>query len=216
MDSLYTHKIIPGILEKSWEDIEKEINILKTFSSKIHIDIIDGKFAKNLTFLDPTPFSKYSKELTFEAHLMVEEPINYLESFAKAGFKKFIGHIEKMASQEDFVAEAELLGEVSLALDLPTPLDLITTSFEDLDSVFLMDVKAGFSSQTFDPSLIEKIKTLRAKTFIPIEVDGGINDQTIILAKDAGANIFVATSYISKSSEQLKAYQTLESKITAI
>ena len=209
MDNLYTHQIIPGILEKDWSEIEKKIEIIKIFSKKIHIDIIDGKFAQNLTFLDPTPFSKFN-DIYFEAHLMVEEPINYLDSFAKAGFKKFIGHVEKMASQEEFVAKGELFGEVSLGLDLPSSLDLITASFEDLDSILLMDVKAGFSSQTFNQSLLEKIKTLRAKTFIPIEVDGGINDQTIVSAKDAGANIFVATSFISSAENPSDQYKKLQ------
>ncbi len=208
MDNLYTHQIIPGILEKDWSEIEKKIEIIKIFSKKIHIDIIDGKFAQNLTFLDPTPFSKFN-DIYFEAHLMVEEPINYLDSFAKAGFKKFIGHVEKMASQEEFVAKGELFGEVSLGLDLPSSLDLITASFEDLDSILLMDVKAGFSSQTFNQSLIEKIKALRSKTFIPIEVDGGINDQTIVQCKEAGANIFVATSFISEDPQNYFKLQKL-------
>lgn len=220
MDSLYTHHIVPGILERNWLEVEKKIEIIRTFSNKIHVDFIDGKFADNITFLDPTPFSKYSNDppageagLYLEAHLMVEEPINYLDSFAKAGFKKFIGHIERMSSQEEFVAKAELLGEVSLGLDLPSSLDLITTSFEDLDSVLLMDVKAGFSSQTFDQSLLEKIKTLRSKTFIPIEVDGGINDQTIISARNAGANIFVSTSYITGSNNPLEQFNKLRNLV---
>ncbi len=220
MDSLYTHHIVPGILEKDWLEIEKKVEIIKTFSNKIHIDVIDGKFTNNQTFLDPAPFSKYTNPLSgsgqalfLEAHLMVEEPINYLDSFAKAGFRKFIGHVEKMASQEEFVAKGELMGEVSLALDLPSSLDLITASFEDLDSILLMDVKAGFSSQTLDQSLLEKIKTLRSKTFIPIEVDGGINDQTLPLCKDAGANIFVSTSFISDSNNPQEQYQKLTSLI---
>jgi len=209
MDSFYTHQIIPGILEKNWAEIEKKIELIKTFSKKIHIDVIDGKFASNQTFLDPAPFSKYASELYFEVHLMVEEPINYLDGFAKAGFKKFIGQIEKMQSQEEFVAKGELLGEVSLGLDLPSSLDLITISFEDLDSVLLMSVKAGASGQTLDERALEKIKNLRSKTFIPIEVDGGINDQTIVQCKEAGANIFVATSFLSQDPQNYFKLQKL-------
>ncbi|HKC14670.1 MAG TPA: hypothetical protein VKC89_01755 [Patescibacteria group bacterium] len=210
MDNLYTHQIIPGILEKGWVEIEKKVELIKTFSKKIHIDVIDGKFAPNQTFLDPAPFLKYANELYLEAHLMVEEPISYLDSFAKAGFRKFIGHIEKMTSQEEFVAKGELLGEVGLGLDLDTPVESITSSFEDLDSVLLMAVKAGESGQTFDPKVLEKIKNLRSKTFIPIEVDGGINDQTIVGCKDAGANIFVSTSYITGSEKPLDQYEKLQ------
>ncbi len=213
MDNLYTHQIIPGILEKDWAEIEKKIEIIKTFSNKIHIDIIDGKFADNLTFLDPKPFMKYSNDLFFEAHLMVEEPINYLDSFAKAGFKKFIGHIEKMSNQEEFVAKGELLGEVGLALDLQTSIEEIKVPFEDLDLVLLMSIHAGFSGQDFEQSSLEKIKTLRSKTTIPIEVDGGINDQTVGLAKQAGANIFVITSFLSDSENPKDAYFKLKSLV---
>lgn len=209
MDNIYTHEIIPGILEKDWTEIEKKIELIKTFSKKIQIDIIDGNFAPNQTFLDPTPFLRYANELSLEAHLMVEEPINYLDSFSKVGFKKFIGHVEKMTSQEEFVAKGELLGEVALALDLDTPIDAIKSSFEDLDSVLLMSVKAGASGQTFEQRVLEKIKNLRAKTFIPIEVDGGINDQTIVLAKDAGANIFVSTNFISQNPQNYSKLQKL-------
>ena len=83
MDNLYTHQIIPGILEIDWVEIEKKIETIKTFSNKIHIDLIDGKFAHNLTFFDPTLFAKYSNEIYFEVHLMVEELINYLQNIQK-------------------------------------------------------------------------------------------------------------------------------------
>src|SRR5258708_37874657 len=157
MDNLYTHQIVPGILEKEWTEIEKKVELIKAFSKKIHIDVIDGKFVPNQTFLDPAPFLKYAnpsvgsgQALFLEAHLMVEEPINYLDGFAKAGFRKFIGHIEKMTSQEEFVAKGELLGEVGLGLDLDTPVESITSSFEDLDSVLLMAVKNRGYGKNFD------------------------------------------------------------------
>lgn len=211
MDTIYTHGIIPGILEKEWSEIERKLEIIKTFSSKAHVDVIDGKFVNSSTFLDSSSFLKYKDELYLEVHLMVEEPINYLDSFSKSGFKKFIGQIEKMSSQEKFVAEAELLGEVGLALDLDTAIENIEIPFEDLDCILLMSVHAGSSGQNFEQGSIEKIKALRAKTIVPIEVDGGINDQTLIQCKDAGANIFVSTSYILSSNNPLEQYQKLTS-----
>lgn len=223
MDNLYTHPsvssgqaIIPGILEKDWTEIEKKINIIRTFSDRIHVDFVDGKLFPNLTFLDPAPFAKYAGELYLEAHLMVEEPINYLERFSIAGFKKFIGHIEKMSSQEEFVAKGELLGEVGLALDLPTPIESIKIPLDDLDFVLLMTIHAGFSGQEFVQSSLAKIKDLRSKTLqqvqgkLPIEVDGGINDQTLVVCKEAGANIFVSTSYISSSEKPSDQYEKLQ------
>lgn len=210
MDNLYTHNIIPGILEKDWVEIEKKLNIIKTFSKKVHIDFIDGKFFSNTTLMDPTPFSAFAKELFLEAHLMVEEPIMYLDKLFSAGFKKFLGHIEMMGSQEEFVAKGELLGEVGLAVDLDTPLEKISVPMEDIDSLLLMSIKAGESGQAFEERVVDKIRQARSQTFIPIEVDGGINDQTLPKCKEAGASNFVSTSFIFNSQNPALEYQKLK------
>jgi len=192
-------EIIPGILEKEWSEIERKIEIVKPFAKSIHVDIIDGKFSPNTTFLDPMPFSKYTKELFFEVHMMVENPIQYLDSFAKAGFKRFIGHIEEMPDQAEFVIKAENLGEVGLAIDGPTSLENIKVPFSDLDCILLMTVKAGQSAQAFNLEYLKKIEILLSdqnNIAIPIEIDGGINSETILLARNKGANRFVSTSFI--------------------
>lgn len=210
MNDFNVHQIIasPGP-QKDWKVIQERIELVKPFSKTIHIDILDGKFAPNTTFFDPAPFKKYSEELFLELHLMVEEPIQYLKPFADAGFKRFLGHVEKMSDQEEFVAEGEILGEVGLALDLDTPLEKIKVPFEDLDAVLLMSVKAGASGQVFNQSCLEKIKVLRAKTFIPIEVDGGINDQNIAACKESGADRFVSTSFIFEDPQKFFLLQKL-------
>jgi len=190
-------QIIPGILEKDWNEIEKKLEIVKSFTKSAHIDILDGKFAPGTTFLDPNPFSKYSQELFLEVHMMVENPVQYLESFAKAGFKRFIGHIEKMPDQAEFVAKAEALGEVGVAIDGPTELSEIKVPYEDLDCILIMSIKAGESGQVFNPEYLKKIETIHSvANNIKIEVDGGINDETILLARDAGVSRFVSTSFI--------------------
>jgi len=202
--------IIPGILEKSWEEVEAKIKLLSPFAKTLHIDVIDGKFVNNLTFLDPTPFAKYKDQFLLEVHLMVEEPVNYLRLFAAAGFKRFLGHVEKMSDQTEFVAEGQLLGEVGLALDGPTPLDAIKISYDDLDTIlFYVSDRVGFSGPAMLPERLEKVKAFRAKSNIPIEVDGGVKDTTIQLAKEAGATRFVATSFISTSPDPKSAYEKL-------
>jgi len=190
-------KIIPGILEKDWSKIEKKLEIVKSFAKVAHIDIIDGKFAPGATFLDPNPFSKYSQELFLEVHLMVENPVWYLESFAKAGFKRFIGQIEKMPDQAEFVAKAKALGEVGIAVDGPTKLSEINVPYKDLDCILIMTIKAGESGQKFNAECLKKIKAIYSvASGIKIEVDGGINDRTILLARNAGASRFASTSFI--------------------
>lgn len=192
-------EVIPGILEKDWAEIERRIELVKPFAKTIHIDILDGKLFNNTTFLDPAPFKKYSNEIFLELHMMVEDPIQYLKPFADAGFKRFIGHVEKMPDQEEFVTQGQLLGEVGLAFDGPTTLESLKVPVDDLDYLLFMAIESGFSGRPFTIEYLEKIKTIREKSAtIPIEVDGGINDQTIVKARDIGANRFGATSFIFK------------------
>lgn len=189
-------EIIPGVLEKDFVEIEKKIEQVLSFTKVIHIDVIDGKFATNTTFLDPKPFTKYSKDIILEAHLMVDEPINYLDSFAASGFKRFLGHLEKMTSQEEFVAKGQLLGEVGLAVDSITSLDSLKVPYDDLDVILLMSVKAGESGQSFLPQTLEKIKKIRLESEVKIEIDGGINEETLTKSLECGASRFVTTSFL--------------------
>lgn len=202
-------QVIPGILENNWEKIGERIEKVKSFSNTFHIDVIDGKFSPNTSFLDPQPFSTYTKELFFEVHLMTDNPIEYLEPFAKAGFKRFIGHVEKMPDISEFIARGQILGEVGLAIDGPTNIESLNISFDDLDLILIMGIKAGASGQVFMPQILEKIKKVRAKTNIVIEVDGGINDKNIADIKNAGANRLVTTSFVFNSPDPISAYKTL-------
>ena len=204
-------QILPGILEKDWDSIKTKIELAKTFTNTLHIDIIDGKFANNTTFLDPEPFIQYSNELFLELHMMVENPIQYIEPFAKAGFKRFIGHVEKMPDQEEFVKVAKQYGEVGLAVDGDSNLDQLKIDLNKLDCVLIMTINAGFSGQEFDPVKLEKVQTLKQMNKnLVIEIDGGINDQTIRLAKEAGANRFVSTSFLFNSENPASAFQALK------
>lgn len=192
-------EVIPGILEKEWNEIERKITLIRPFAKTIHIDILDGKFAPNATFLDPAPFKKYSQDFFLELHMMVEEPIQYLKPWAEAGFKRFLGHIEKMSDQTEFVAQGQLLGEVGLALDGPSSVEGIEVPLNNLDCLLIMIITAGFSGQKFNPLHLEKVKHFRSQTSIPIEVDGGVNNQTIVLAKQCGATRFISTSFLFKN-----------------
>ena len=201
----------PGTENNNWTEIEGKIEKVKPFAKTIHIDVIDGVYVANKTFSDPEPFKKYTQELhsglrgqevgdaglLFEVHLMVDNPISYLKPFADAGFHRFIGQIEKMPDQEEFVAQAQLLGEVALALDKQSPIDALKVSLEHLDALLIMTIQAGYSGQQFEEALVQKVKAIRQKNeYIPIEVDGGINDETIEISAAAGANRFVATSFL--------------------
>lgn len=203
-------EVVPGILEKEWSEIERKIEIVKPFAKSIHVDILDGKFTLNTTFLDPKPFSKYSNDIFFELHMMVENPIQYLKPFAAAGFKRFLGHVEKMSDQAEFVAQGQLLGEVGLAIDGQTDLSAVKVPYEDLDSILIMTIKAGQSGQLFNPEYLKKIGMLKqVQHDIIVGVDGGINDQTMILAKNSGATRFVSTNFIFNAQNPQVQYNLL-------
>src|SRR5579859_189116 len=104
-------EILPGLLESKWEAIEKKIEFVKPFAKTVHIDLLDGKFAPNITWLDPKPFKKFTNTMRFEVHMMVENPLQYLKPFSEAGFTRFIGHIEHMPDAAEFIAQGQLLGE---------------------------------------------------------------------------------------------------------
>jgi ribulose-phosphate 3-epimerase len=219
----------PGTENKNWKEVEQKINMLKTFVRTIHIDVCDGKFAPNTTFADPEPFKEYIKQMStersgwvtedtgilFEIHLMVEEPINHLKRWADVGFTRFIGQIEKMSSQEDFIAQAQLFGEVGLAVDGPTPLDTVKVSYDDLDVLlFYTGDRAGFSGKSFQEDRLDKVRAIRkVQEYLPIEVDGGINDETIAIAAAAGVTRFVTTGFLFGLETPEKQYKLLEQKL---
>lgn len=203
----------PGTEDKDWPSLERKIELVKPFTKTIHIDILDGIYAPNTTLLDPNPFKKYTGDIFFEVHLMVDEPINYIEQFAQAGFRRFIGQVERMGSQEEFLKIGRQYGEVGLALDRQTGVEEIRPSFEGLDTLLVMTIQTGFSGQTFIPELLDKVRVLREKCNLPIEVDGGINDETIIIARNSGATRFVATSFLFSDDNPEEKFNQLTSSL---
>src|SRR6185369_3228128 len=208
----------PGTNIKDEKELAEKLEQVKPFAKTIHIDVVDGIFAPNTTFADPEPFKKYSKDILFEVHLMTDDPIKHLKKWADAGFRRFIGHIEKMPDQEEFVAQAQLLGEVGLALDKQTPIEAVKVPYRDLDVLLVMLIQAGLSGQQFQGELLEKVKLLRVRdqVTLPIEVDGGINDETIQIAAAAGVNRFVATSFIYNVETPEKQFQLLHQNLQSL
>lgn len=205
----------PGTTDREWETIEKKIESMKGYASSIHIDVCDGKFAPNTTLMDPKPFAKYAREFLLEVHLMVDNPLQYLTSYARSGFKRFIGQVEKMPDIPEFIAEAQLLGEVGLAIDKQTPLEAIRVNIDDIDVLLVMTIQAGFSGQAFIPELLEKVSKAREKwPQLPLEVDGGINKETILRAREKGATRFISTSFLFDSQDPGNQFQLLSQVIS--
>jgi ribulose-phosphate 3-epimerase len=208
--------VIPGILEKEWNPIEEKLLLVAPHVSWVQIDVADNTLVPNATILDFSSFStpklmRCLQHLSFEAHLMVANPEKYITPLSDAGFKRLIAHIE-CTDPRLFLEQAQYEHiEAGMAIDGPTEFEQIEPFLEEIDVVLVMTIEAGFSGQSFMMETVDKIKKIRENfPDLPIEVDGGINDQTARLAREAGATRLVSTSFVFKNSERIaKAIQKL-------
>lgn len=204
-------KIIPGILEKDFEEIKKKVSLVSPYVDTIQIDLCDGKLVPNTTFSDPKPFSEIIKDKEFELHMMVSEPGDIVDSWIAAGFKRIAGHIEGILEPMDFLVKVKAKRvKVGLGIYFDSKLSTVEDYLDFVDFVLVMTIVAGFSGQVFEEQALDKIRKLREmRPNLDIEVDGGINPETAKKAKDAGANVFVSTSYIFKDENVKKNIEEL-------
>lgn len=190
-------EVIPGILEDSFAKIEEKIRLVEPYVEWVQIDIADGALTDKASFRDPQPFKNLETHLNLELHLMVVDPLKVAKDWVGAGFKRLIAHVESNDSRE-FIDEVKILGaEVGLAIDGPTSIEVIEPFLEETDQVTVMMIKAGKSGQKLQEENLEKIRFIHQNfPELPIEVDGGINDQTAKLVKDAGATRLISTSFL--------------------
>lgn len=178
-------KIIPAILVDNPADLKDRIQRIEELVERVQIDIIDGEFADNKTIL-PESVGDIDTDLLFDYHLMVKEPINWIEKSIRGYADRIIGQIEMMNSQNEFVSEIVTKGyKAGLALDLKTGLDKLDIHvLEEVDVVLLMSVPAGFGGQDFQPMVLEKIaqlSQLRSEQDLDFNIcdDGGISLENI-------------------------------------
>lgn len=193
-------QVIPAILEKEFTSIEKKIHLVEGLVTWVQIDLCDETLVSNSTFSDPLPFQSLQTKLNLELHLMVKDPLRYLERFAGAGFKRFYAHIEG-DFVEDYIAECYKLGvEVGLAIDGPTPLEKMLQYVDNIDCLLVMAIEAGESGRPYREETTDRIKKLRELDFeIPIAVDGAMDVVNAKKVIAAGATRINSNSYIFKS-----------------
>lgn len=204
-------EVIPAILEKEFPEIEKKIHQVEGLVDWVQIDIADETLVPNTTFTDPTPFAALKTSLNLELHMMVKDPLRYLERFASAGFKRFFAHVEG-DYVEEYIAQCNRLGvEIGLAIDGPTPYDTIHKYLDNLDAVLVMAIEAGESGRPFREDTVDKIKKIREVDFeIPIAIDGAMNDINAAKVVAAGATRINSNSFIFGASDVKMAIEKLK------
>ena len=185
------------------QDIVKKLDLSKP--DYIHIDIMDGKFVSNKTWTtsEVKKFTSYST-LPLEVHLMVNNPSKYIEDYALMNTSIIIFHYEAVKDINEMINKVKLYGlKVGIAINPETNINVLIPYLNMIDEVLIMSVHPGKSGQSFIEESLEKISVLKNiilegnyKTII--SVDGGINNETGLLWKDAGADELVSASYIQK------------------
>jgi len=205
--------ISPSILTLDFSNIQKQCSKLQRDGADwIHLDVMDGIFVPNSTFnWQLVSQVKQAVTIPLDVHLMVVDPINVVDNYAKAGADIITFHLE---AAKDVIATINAIKKsgckVGISIKPGTPVAEIEPYLPLVDMVLVMSVEPGFGGQKFMPSAVERIAQIHAlNPDILIQVDGGINTQTAPLVKKAGANVLVAGSAIVNTDNWEKAISNL-------
>lgn len=211
-------KIAPSVLAADYANLETELKKCSD-AQYIHLDVMDGHFVPNISI--GAPVIKAIRAVTkvpFDVHLMISEPLKYISDFADAGADLICFHIESESDTQQTIDKIIDCGcKAAVALKPKTPASAVMPYIDKLSMVLVMTVEPGFGGQSFMADMMPKIEEIRkAAPDIDIEVDGGINAETIKTASAAGANVFVAGSAVFKSEDPKKTIETLKENAKSV
>ena len=203
-------KIAPSILGADYGDLNLYLQKLEPFSDMFHVDVMDGNFVPNLS-IGAMVVDKIKTTIPLDCHLMINDPDKYIPDYVKAGAYSITFHAEASKHVGKTIDLIKELGcRASVAINPDTPVERIKKYLDKLDMVLVMSVHPGFGGQSFIPEVLTKIVEIRKlQPELDIQIDGGITHETAKLAKEAGANVFVAGSYILKADDPAVAAEKL-------
>lgn len=202
--------VAPSILSADFTNLGSEVASLKELGADyVHLDVMDGCFVPNITF--GAPMCKALRpvsDLVFDAHLMVAEPSKWVRDFAEAGADIITIHREADVHAHRTLQLIRSYGiKAGIALNPATHENSVEYLLDSVDMVLVMSVNPGFGGQKFIPAVINKIEAIRNMAIkrgldIDIEVDGGVNEETAKLCREAGANVLVAGNAVFKAADR--------------
>jgi ribulose-phosphate 3-epimerase len=213
--------IAPSILSADFSKLGDEIKAVEAAGVDwIHADVMDGHFVPNIT-IGPLIVEAVKRvtDLPIDVHLMIENPDNYISAFAEAGASYISVQVETCIHLNRTVQRIKDCGaRAGVVLNPATSLSSLEWILDEVDYVLIMSVNPGFGGQAFIPSSLDKIKALRQQIqarglSVLIEVDGGVNENTIAAIASAGTDVFVAGSAIFGSKDYQKTIQNFRQKI---
>ena len=202
-------KLAPSILSADFARLLEEVKKVENAGCEyLHIDVMDGHFVPNIT-LGPAIVKSLRKDIkmVFDAHLMMENPDQYIKEFVDAGCDLIVVHQEACKHLHRTIQNIKSYGiKAGVALNPATPIETVKHVLEEVDMVLIMTVNPGFGGQSFIEGMIPKIKQLKSLIDekglnVDIQVDGGIKPDNVDKVVKAGANIIVAGSAIFNSDD---------------
>lgn len=205
-------KIAPSLLAADFTQLGKEIQKV-TGADYIHLDIMDGHFVPNISFGHELvaalrPLSK----VPFDVHLMIEHPLQYIPSFIHSGADDITFHVECSDPIGKTIEAIHQSGiKAGLVVKPATPVEMLWPWLDKIEMILVMTVEPGFGGQTFMEPMLEKVRRIKERApQILVEVDGGINSQTILACVQAGVDICVAGTGVFRATDPAQALKKLQ------